>query len=79
MLFTVTHDLTINVAGYTVAEVQAEFRDEMHLGVDTPAYVDGRRVEDKSQILEPGQRLEFLRDSPLFRRRRIGRSDRNKD
>ena len=73
------HGLTINVAGYTVAEVQLGLRDEMHLDVDTPAYVDGRRVEDKSQILEPGQRLEFLRDSPLFRRRRIGCSDRNKD
>jgi hypothetical protein len=34
----------VNAAGYTVAEIQAGLRDVLNVDMDTPAYVDGRRV-----------------------------------
>jgi len=63
------HMMDMHLAGYTVAEIQAGLRDVMKVDMDTPAYVDGRRVVDKGQKVEAGQRLEFLADMPPKRRK----------
>ncbi len=69
------HDVDVNAAGYTVAEIQASLRDVLNVDKDTPAYVDGRRVADKNQKVETGRRLEFLRDAKPIRRKASPRRD----
>ena len=59
----------MKLGGYTVAEIQAGLRDEIGVAMDTPAYVDGRRVVDKNQKVEEGQYLEFSPDTKPIRRR----------
>jgi hypothetical protein len=63
-------EVDVNAAGYTVAEIQAGLRNVLNVDMDTPAYVNGRRVTDKSMKVEAGQCLEFLADSKPIRRSR---------
>ena len=62
------YDSDVPLAGYTIAQIQVVLRDEITVAMDTPAYVDGRRVVDKNQKVEAGQCLEFWPDAKPKRR-----------
>lgn len=56
------HDMDLPLAGFTVEEIQFSLRDVLNVGMDVPAYIDGKRVGDKGLSVQAGQRIEFCSD-----------------
>lgn len=54
------HSLSVGVAGRTVSEAREALRQALNISPRAVALVDGHEVEE-SQILLPGQHLEFVR------------------
>ena len=56
------HALSVGVAGKTVGEVRVVLGQAMNISPRAIALVDGQEVSE-SQILLPGQHLEFVRQA----------------
>lgn len=54
------HALSVAVAGKTVSEAREALRQALNISPRAIALVDGHEV-DESQVLMPGQHLEFVR------------------
>ena len=73
------HDIDMDLAGLTVAEIRLSLRDAICVGDHAEAYIDGTPAED-GMILRGGQRLEFVKPfgrkagSPPFLRYAGGKS-----
>jgi hypothetical protein len=58
------HDLDMDLAGLSVAEIQLALRDVLNVDENVEAYVDGKMVENKGSFkLKKGQRLEFMKEA----------------
>jgi hypothetical protein len=55
------HDLELDLAGYTVEEVQASLRDFLNIGMEAEGYVDGRPALPTYR-LQQSNRLEFVKE-----------------
>ena len=56
-------DELLPVVGLTVAEIRAQFRDDIHLHPEAMALLDGHPVDDESSVVRTGQHLLFIRRS----------------
>ena len=56
-------DISVNVAGLSVMELQDVVKDALNLDPTAEAYINGKLVPDKHTILQPGQRIEFVKES----------------
>ena len=59
------HDLDMELAGYTVNEIQLALKDLLNIDEgNVEAYVDGNLIENKGDFkLKSGQRLEFMKEA----------------
>jgi hypothetical protein len=58
------HDIDMDLAGFSVEEIQFSLRDVLNVDMDAQAYVDGNLVENKGNFkLQSGQRLEFMKEA----------------
>lgn len=55
------HDLHVDTAGLTVAQLHSAYQDVLSLGPSSEAYLDGSRLNDWNVVLESGGRLEFMK------------------
>jgi len=69
------NNVDLDVAGYSVAEVEEALAEVLNLETDAVVIVDGEIVEDKNAtILQPGQRVELVRPKQTKKKARTSRS-----
>jgi hypothetical protein len=54
------HDLDMDLAGFSVEEIQLSLRDLLNVGMEAIAYADGQLASPTYRLC-PGDRLEFVR------------------
>jgi len=58
------HDLDMDLAGFSIDEIQLALRDVLNVDSGVEAYVDGTKIENKGDFkLKKGQRLEFMKEA----------------
>ena len=55
------HDINMDLAGFTVEEIQFSLQNVLNVGMEADVYVDGR-LASPSYRVQPGQRVEFMKD-----------------